>query len=57
VIDTLVNRGYLERARDPGDCRRISLELTVPGQQVVDAVLRGVEAVDRQLEERVHPNR
>jgi DNA-binding MarR family transcriptional regulator len=55
MIDTLVNRGYLERGRDPGDRRRISLELTARGQQVVDAVLRGVQEVDRQLEERVAP--
>ncbi len=55
VVETLVNRGYLERGRDRGDRRRISLELTARGQQVVDSVLRGVEEVDRQLQERVAP--
>ncbi len=55
LIDTLVNRGYLTRSPDPDDRRRISLELTERGQQVVDAVLRGVEAVDVQLQERVSP--
>ena len=55
LIDTLVNRGYLTRSPDPDDRRRISLELTERGQQVVDAVLRGVEAVDIQLQERVSP--
>jgi DNA-binding MarR family transcriptional regulator len=55
VIDTLVNRGYLTRNPDPDDRRRISLELTENGQQVVDAVSRGVEAVDLQLQERVSP--
>jgi DNA-binding MarR family transcriptional regulator len=55
VIDTLVSRGYLERSPDPADRRRITLELTERGQQVVHAVLRGVEAVDRQLQERVSP--
>ncbi len=55
LIDTLVNRGYLERNPDPDDRRRIALELTERGQQVVDAVLRGVEAVDLQLQERVSP--
>ena len=38
LIDTLVNRGYLRRSPDPGDRRRIALELTDRGQQVVDAV-------------------
>ena len=55
VIDTLVNRGYLTRSPDPDDRRRITLELTERGQQVVDAVMRGVEAVDLQLQERVTP--
>ena len=53
VIDTLVNRGYLDRSPDPGDRRRISLELTGRGQQVVEAVQRGIVAVDRQLRERL----
>ncbi len=53
VIDTLVNRRYLNRNTDPGDRRRITLELTERGQQVVEAVLRGVQAVDVQLRERV----
>ena len=53
VIDTLVNRGFLTRGPDPGDRRRIALELTERGQQVVHAVLHGVEAVDLQLHERV----
>ena len=51
VIDTLVSRGYVERSPDPGDRRRITLELTERGQQVVEAVLRGVEAVDVRLRE------
>ena len=55
VIDGLVNRGYLERHGDPGDRRRVALELTDRGREVVAAVARGVEAVDRQLEERVPP--
>lgn len=55
VIDVLVNRGYLERHSDPGDRRRVVLELTARGQDVVDATLRGVEVVDRELEARVPP--
>ena len=56
VIDILVSRGYLERSPDPDDRRRIDLELTGRGREVVDAVVRGVDAVDRQLEERVSPD-
>jgi DNA-binding MarR family transcriptional regulator/catechol 2,3-dioxygenase-like lactoylglutathione lyase family enzyme len=53
VIDVLVNRGYLTRNPDPGDRRRISLELTGRGQEVVDAALHGVGDVDQRLLERV----
>lgn len=53
LIDTLVNRGYVERGPDPQDRRRITLELTERGWQAVDAVVRGVEAVDAQLADRV----
>jgi DNA-binding MarR family transcriptional regulator len=53
VIDVLVNRGYLSRSPDPDDRRRVALELTDRGQTVVEAVLRGVAEVDRQLRERV----
>jgi hypothetical protein len=48
-----VKRGYLVRSPDPGDRRRITLELTELGGQVLEAVVRGVEAVDNQLLERV----
>jgi DNA-binding MarR family transcriptional regulator len=53
AIDALFNRGYLERGPDPGDRRRIALKLTERGREVVDAVVRGVDAVDLQLRERV----
>jgi DNA-binding MarR family transcriptional regulator/catechol 2,3-dioxygenase-like lactoylglutathione lyase family enzyme len=53
VIDVLVSRGYLTRSPDPGDRRRISLELTGRGQQVVDAARHGVEDVNQRLLERV----
>jgi DNA-binding MarR family transcriptional regulator/uncharacterized glyoxalase superfamily protein PhnB len=55
VIDLLVNRGYLDREPDPDDRRRVRLALTRRGEDVVAAVLRGVESVDRQLEEAVSP--
>jgi len=53
VIDILVNRGYLERGANTDDRRRINLVLTERGQRAVDAVLRGVEAVDTQLRDRL----
>jgi DNA-binding MarR family transcriptional regulator/catechol 2,3-dioxygenase-like lactoylglutathione lyase family enzyme len=53
AIDVLVNRGYLTRRTDPADRRRVVLELTGRGEEVVDAALAGIEAVDRQLGERV----
>jgi len=53
AIDILAGRGYLERNPDPGDRRRITLRLTPRGQEVMDAVVRGTEAVDAQLLERV----
>jgi DNA-binding MarR family transcriptional regulator/catechol 2,3-dioxygenase-like lactoylglutathione lyase family enzyme len=53
VIDTLVQRGYVERSPDADDRRRVILELTGRGEQAMDAVVNGVEAVDAQLRERV----
>jgi DNA-binding MarR family transcriptional regulator len=53
LIDVLVSRGYLERQPDPGDRRRVVLELTGRGQEALDAGVVGLEAVDRQLQERV----
>ena len=55
VIDVLVNRGYLTRRSAPGDRRRIDLKLTNRGQEAVEAVLRGIGAVDRRLAERASP--
>jgi DNA-binding MarR family transcriptional regulator len=55
LVDTLVNRGFLERGSDLDDRRRIKLELTEGGRQAVAAVYRGVEAIDEQLLEQVSP--
>jgi DNA-binding MarR family transcriptional regulator len=55
VIDLLVSRGYLEREPDTDDRRRVRLSLTGRGEEVVAAVQRGVDAVDRQLEAAVSP--
>jgi DNA-binding MarR family transcriptional regulator len=53
LIDVLVSRGYLERGSDPGDRRRLALELTAKGREVVEAIRRGVGEIDRQLAKRV----
>jgi DNA-binding MarR family transcriptional regulator/uncharacterized glyoxalase superfamily protein PhnB len=53
LIDTMVTRGYLNRGPDPDDRRRISLELTQRGHQVLDAAIDGVDAVDAKLAERL----
>src|SRR5690349_16578179 len=53
LIDVLVSRGYLERGADPGDRRRLALELTGKGREVVEAIRRGIGEVDRQLAKRV----
>jgi DNA-binding MarR family transcriptional regulator len=55
AIDVLVNRGYVDRSQDPADRRRITLELTPRGREVVAAVWRGTEAIDSQLAARVSP--
>jgi DNA-binding MarR family transcriptional regulator len=55
VIDVLVTRGYLERHPDSSDRRRVMLELTERGHEVVAAVWRGTEAIDEQLSTRVSP--
>jgi DNA-binding MarR family transcriptional regulator len=53
LIDVLVSRGYLERQPDPGDRRRVALELTERGQEALNAGVRGMDAVDHRLQERV----
>jgi DNA-binding MarR family transcriptional regulator/catechol 2,3-dioxygenase-like lactoylglutathione lyase family enzyme len=55
LTDILVSRGYLERQPDADDRRRIALELTERGQQVLDVSIQGVEAVEHRLLERVSP--
>jgi DNA-binding MarR family transcriptional regulator/catechol 2,3-dioxygenase-like lactoylglutathione lyase family enzyme len=55
AIDVLVNRGYLTRRPASGDRRRVDLELTARGQEVLQAAIRGIEAVDRKLTRRVSP--
>jgi DNA-binding MarR family transcriptional regulator len=51
LIDTLVLRGYLERAVDASDRRRMTIELTERGRAAAAAVGAGVQAVDAELSE------
>jgi DNA-binding MarR family transcriptional regulator len=53
VLDVLVQRGYVVRSTDPDDRRRISLDLTDRGEQAVQAVQAGIDAVDAQLRVRL----
>jgi DNA-binding MarR family transcriptional regulator len=55
LIDTLVVRGYLKRDIDPGDRRRMTIELTERGRAAATAVRSGVEDVDTQLAELCSP--
>ena len=49
LVDTLVVRGYLERAADPADRRRLNITLTDRGQGAADAARAAVEAIDTAL--------
>jgi DNA-binding MarR family transcriptional regulator len=49
LIDTLVVRGYLRRATDPEDRRRMTVELTDRGREAARAVRAGVVSVDERL--------
>lgn len=53
LLETLVSRGFLERGIDPDDRRRLALNLTDKGKRVAEASTRAIDAVDRQLSERV----
>jgi DNA-binding MarR family transcriptional regulator len=52
VVDTLVSRGYVTRGTDPDDRRRINLELTERGREVLAAGACAVDEVDARLRER-----
>jgi DNA-binding MarR family transcriptional regulator len=55
LVDTLVVRGYLERAPDAEDRRRLTLTLTEFGQLAAAASRSAVERVDAELVARVGP--
>jgi DNA-binding MarR family transcriptional regulator len=52
-VEKLVERGYLERGRDPSDRRRVTLSLTERGHAAGRAGKAAIEKVDRDLQARV----
>lgn len=53
LIDTLVTRGYLERATDPEDRRRLTINLTERGQAAAAVNRAAIDALENQLVEKV----
>lgn len=53
MVDTLVDRGYLERERDPADRRRLKIALTERGHVAGRAGRAAIQQVDRALQARV----
>ena len=49
LIDLMASRGYVTRAVDPEDRRRVSLALTDKGRTAADAIAAGSQAIDEQL--------
>ena len=50
LVDTLVARGYLDRAPDPEDGRRLVVTLTERGHAAATTVRAAVDQVDAQLD-------
>jgi len=55
LIDTLVSRKFVERKVDRNDRRRIELRLTPKGRTAAEAILRGVESVEAEVQAIVTP--
>ena len=55
IIEALVVRGYLVRAVDPEDRRRLTISLTERGKAAAQAIRAAVVEVDAELERRVGP--
>jgi DNA-binding MarR family transcriptional regulator len=55
LIDLLVLRGYVQRAINPEDHRRMTITVTERGQAAAAAVRAGVEAVDAELRRLISP--
>jgi DNA-binding MarR family transcriptional regulator len=55
LVDTLVTRGYLDRAPDPDDRRRLTITLTARGHAAAEEIRSAVAQVDADLVRRVGP--
>jgi DNA-binding MarR family transcriptional regulator len=55
LVDTLVVRGYLARAVDPDDRRRLTVSLTARGGAAAGAIRSAVDRVDADLVAKVGP--
>jgi DNA-binding MarR family transcriptional regulator len=55
LVDTLVNRGYLTRAADPDDRRRLTVTLTGRGLAAAEVIRDAVDDVDAAALRRVGP--
>ncbi len=55
LVDTLVARGYLERAVDPDDRRRLTITLTERGSDAATTIRAAVEAIDATLLRAIGP--
>lgn len=55
LIDGLVARGYLERAVDPADRRRLTVTLTARGRGAAAVTRKAVDRIDAQLARRIGP--
>ena len=53
LVDTLVMRGYLERAMDPEDRRKLNITLTERGRAAAAAQAAARERIDAELAARV----
>jgi DNA-binding MarR family transcriptional regulator len=55
LVDTLVTRGYLSRAEDPEDRRRLTITLTGRGLAAAEVIRDAVDRVDADVLRRVGP--
>lgn len=55
LVDTLVVRGYLDRAVDSSDRRRVTIALTARGREASGVVAATVTHLDQELRARVGP--
>ena len=55
LVDSLVTRGYLDRAVDPADRRRLTVSLTERGMAAADVVRSVVRRISDELDARVGP--